>query len=158
MLNFQIFISQISGTEVTFSLAILLSIFLYKKDDPKDFYKILFTSTLAMFFTYSLKYLLKIPRPEDMLVIAHDYRFPSGHATMAAVVMSLAMHYTHIHIKNKAIKYSLYASALIWYILVSYSRLYLHVHYPIYVIVGGAIGVFSTVLVLKIFKHLHYYK
>lgn len=158
MLNFQILISQISGPLIMFVFTIVLAILLYKKHDTKDFYTILFTSTTAMFITYSLKYLLKIPRPVDMLTTANDYRFPSGHATMAAVIMSLGIYYTNLKIKNKHLRYFLYICAVSWYILVSYSRLYLHVHYPIDVIVGGCVGIVATTLVLKIFKHLHYYK
>ncbi len=153
MLTFQIFISTISGTVPMFALTIVLALFVYKKNNPKDFYTILFSSTLAMCITYTIKYLLKIPRPEDTLVFAGDYRFPSGHATMAAVVMSLALYYTHLHIKNKLLRYLLYLCAVTWLLLVSYSRLYLNVHYTVDVFVGGCIGILSTVLVLTMLKY-----
>lgn len=158
MLSFSIFISQISGPIIMMAIAFIIAILLYKKNDTKDFYTILFTSTTAMFVTYTLKYSLQIPRPENMLVHAHDYRFPSGHATMASVVMSLIIHYTHLHIKNKYLRNILYSMAVLWFILVSYSRLYLQVHYLIDVTVGGLIGILSTFFIIKIFKHLHYYK
>ena len=141
-----------------FLALVLVAIILYTVHDVKEFYKVFFTSTLAMCITYTIKYLLKIPRPEDMLVFESDYRFPSGHATMAAVVMALGIHYTHAHVKHKPLRYTLYVVAVFWYILVSYSRLYLRVHYPVDILVGGAIGIFSTTLILLIFKHLRYYK
>jgi undecaprenyl-diphosphatase len=158
MLPFQIFISQIAGPNVMFLVLILVAIVLYKVHDIKEFYKVFFSSTLAMCISYTLKYLLKVPRPTDMLIFEGDYRFPSGHATMAAVVMALGIHYAHTHVKHKPLRYTLYALAVLWYVLISYSRLYLHVHYPVDVFVGGAIGVFSATLILKIFKHLRYYK
>ena len=141
-----------------FLVLILVAVILYKVHDIKEFYKVFFTSTLAMCITYTIKYLLKIPRPDDMLVFESDYRFPSGHATMAAVVMALGIHYTYVHVKHKPLRYVLYTVAVFWYLLVSYSRLYLHVHYLIDVLVGGAIGIFSTTLVLAMFKHLRFYK
>lgn len=110
-----------------------------------------------MFLTYTLKYLLKVPRPEHMLVIEHDPRFPSGHATMAGVVMALIIYYAYNHCENRFVRYLLYFCALSWFILVSYSRLYLHVHYPIDIIAGGIIGIVSTIVIIRIFKHLHYY-
>jgi undecaprenyl-diphosphatase len=158
MLSLQLFISQISGPEIMFACTILIALALYKKHDTKDFYTILFTSITAMFVTYSIKYILNIPRPSDMLIVASDPRFPSGHATMSAIVMSLGIYYAHRHIKNKYLRYIVYFFAVMWYVIVSYSRLYLRAHYPIDVIVGGAIGVASTILVLKIFKHFHYYR
>lgn len=158
MLNFQIFISQISGPEIMFGVSVLVAIFLYTKNYRKGFYKILFTSTPAMFTTYTLKYLVKAPRPNNMLIPEDGYGFPSGHATMAAVVMSLGIYYTYTRVKNVHLRYFLYVLAVSWYLLVSYSRIYLHVHYFIDVLAGGLIGVLATIVVLKIFKHLHYYK
>jgi undecaprenyl-diphosphatase len=157
MLNFQILISQISGTVVMFSVLGILCVILYVLKYKKDFLKIIFASTSAMFVTYTLKYLLKIPRPEHMLVIETDPRFPSGHATMAAVVMTLIISYSNKHIKNNYLKYFLWILAIGWFMLVSYSRLYLHVHYPIDIIAGGLIGILSTMVVSKIFNHLRYY-
>jgi undecaprenyl-diphosphatase len=93
-----------------------------------------------------------------MLVAETDPRFPSGHATMAAVVMTLVIYYSNKHIKNDYLKHFLWIVAVVWFMLVSYSRLYLHVHYPIDVIIGGIIGIIRTIATLKIFKHLHYYK
>jgi undecaprenyl-diphosphatase len=76
---------------------------------------------------------------------------------MAAVVMSLVIYYSHKHIKNDYLRYFLYVVSVAWFALVSYSRLYLGVHYPIDILAGGVIGVASTIIVMKIFKHLHYY-
>lgn len=158
MFTFQVLISKIAGPEVMLVFAIVFAIFLYKKNDTKDFYILLFTSTTAMFFTYTIKHWLKIPRPAGMLILEDGYRFPSGHATMAAVVMSLGIYYTHRYIHDKYTRYFLYLSAATWYVLVSYSRIYLKVHLPIDVLAGGIIGAVSTIVVVKIFKHLHYYK
>jgi undecaprenyl-diphosphatase len=158
MLSFQIFISSLAGPLTMFFLVIVTAILLYKIHDGKESYILFFSSTLAMCISYTLKYLLKIPRPEMMLVPEADFRFPSGHATMASVVMALGIHYAHAHIKNKPLRYTLYVVAFLWYALVSYSRLYLNVHYPIDVLVGGAVGVFSTILILLLFKHLRYYR
>jgi undecaprenyl-diphosphatase len=117
----------------------------------------MFSGMSAMFITYTLKYLTNIPRPDTMLIIEADSRFPSGHATVAAVVMSLIIYYSHNHCKNKHVQYFLYIIAVSWFILVSYSRLYLQAHYPIDIMIGGIIGALSTIVVMKTFKHFHYY-
>jgi undecaprenyl-diphosphatase len=157
ILNFQILISQISGTGVMFGIIVFICILVYIKNYKKDSLKIIFASTFAMFVTFTLKYLLNVPRPAHMLIVETDPRFPSGHATMASVVMALVIYYSNKHIKNSYLRYFLYICAVSWFLLVSYSRLYLRVHYPIDIIAGGLIGVVSTVIVMKIFKHLHYY-
>ena len=152
MLQLQIFITNIAGPEIMFFLLVLFSIFLYVKNYKKDFYKILFSSIIAVFVTLILKTLLKIPRPEHMLIVETGYGFPSWHATMAGVIMSLGIYYSYTHIKNRYVKYVLYMISICWYLIVSYSRLYLQVHYPIDVIAGGIIGIISTIVVFKIFK------
>jgi undecaprenyl-diphosphatase len=158
MLSFQIFISTLSGPVSMFCILGILAFVLRKIHDNKEFYQILFTGTLALSTSYTLKFLFKIPRPTDMLVYEGDYRFPSGHATMAAVVMTLAIHYIHKHVQHTFLRRMLYTLSVVWYILISYSRLYLHVHYPVDVIAGGIIGVLSSVLILKLFTHLRYYR
>lgn len=152
MLLTQLFISEISGPEVMFALTIIMAIVLYKRRYIRDFYIVLATSTLAMATTYLLKYLLRVPRPDAMLATVHDYRFPSGHATMAAVIMSLGIYYTHTHVHDKHLRYFFYIAAVGWYILISYSRLYLGVHLPVDVIVGGVIGVVSAIGIVKFKK------
>lgn len=157
MLDFQIFISQIAGVKVMFISTLLLLTFLFVFQYKKDFYKIIFISTSAMFVTYTLKYLLQVPRLETIFIPESDFRFPSGHATMAAIVMSLIIYYSHKKVRNLYVRYLLYALGVSWFVLVSYSRLYLHAHILIDVVVGGLIGVFATLVVMKVFRHLHYY-
>lgn len=157
MLNLQIFISTISGTEVIFSLALILSFVLFYYGYKKEFYETFFSSATAMCITFSLKYILKIPRPEHMLIVEDGYRFPSGHATMAGVVSALVIYFTYKKVKNKLLKYSLYLFATLWLVLVSYSRLYLQVHYLVDVVTGGFIGLLTVYVIIKIFKHFHYY-
>lgn len=158
MLAFQILISKIAGPEIMFILVTIVATFLYKKNNTRDFYTILFTSSFAMITTYTIKHLLKIPRPDTMLIPEVGYRFPSGHATMAALVMSLGIYYAHRYVHDKQLRYFLYISAVAWYILISYSRIYLHVHFLIDVIAGGIVGVLSTIIVVKIVRRFYSHK
>jgi undecaprenyl-diphosphatase len=158
MLEFQIFVSQIAGVKVMFFAVLLLLVALYIFQCKKDFYKIIFVSTSAMFVTYTLKYILQVPRLETILVPENDFRFPSGHATMAAVVMSLIIYYSHKKVRNLYLRYFLYALGVSWFVLASYSRIYLHAHILIDVVVGGLIGVLATVVVMRVFRHLRYYR
>lgn len=153
MLALQILISQISGTMIMFGLVGILSVILYTRNNKKDAYGILFSSFLAVSITTTLKYLLMVPRPLNMLVSETDPRFPSGHATMAAVIMTLVIYYSGKHIENRYYRYFLYGIGVAWFIIVSYSRLYLHVHYPIDVVVGGIIGVSSTLVTIYILNN-----
>lgn len=158
MLEFQIFISQIAGVKAMFIIVLLLLTLLYVFQYKKEFYKIIFVSTSAMFVTYTLKYILKVPRLENMIIFEDSYRFPSGHATMAAIVMSLIVYYSNRQVKNLFLKYFLYIIAIGWFVLVGISRMYLNAHLLIDIVAGGVIGILATVVVIQVFRHLHYYK
>ena len=158
MLEFQIFVSKIADVEVMLFMVLPLLVTLYYFQYKKDFYKILCISASAMFVTFTLKYILKVPRPETIILFEDSYRFPSGHATMAAIVMSLIIYYSHKKVQNMYLRYFLYILGASWFVLVSYSRIYLHAHVLIDVFVGGLIGVLATVVVMKVFRHLRYYK
>ena len=73
---------------------------------------------------------LLIPEP-------HDYSFPSGH-TSASFACVTVLYLTH---------YILWKYALILSVLISFSRLYLYVHYPTDVLAGMSIGIISGCLV-----------
>lgn len=74
--------------------------------------------------------------PQDLRLIDQDgYAFPSGHAQGNTVFWGFLAH----QIK----KTWAYAAAVILILLVSFSRLYLGVHYPIDVIFGISIGVIA---------------
>ena len=139
-------------------LVSLGSIVLLYKGHIKDFCIIAVSAITAMCISYTLKLMLHIPRPMHMLVEQYDYRFPSGHATMAAVVATLCVYYSHRYITDKPLRYALYLISLAWFLTVSCSRLYLGVHLPIDILAGGLIGMGSTLAIIQIFKHFRYYR
>lgn len=157
MLEFQIIISYIGGFVSMSGIILVCCLFLYMYGYKKQVDTILFSVSVSMVVTYSIKNLLHIPRPAHALVLESDGRFPSGHATIAAVCMVLIMHYSG-YIKNIYMRYLARVFSIIWFFMVVYSRLYLGVHVMIDVIVGGLIGAVSTLVVIRLFSHLRYYR
>ncbi len=71
-----------------------------------------------------------------------SYSFPSGHSQTSSVMMfSIASYYN---------KKKLWIAATILVLLVMLSRLYLGVHWPLDVLVGGALGAISAILFYKL--------
>ncbi|WP_195988776.1 phosphatase PAP2 family protein [Clostridium sp. D53t1_180928_C8] len=75
---------------------------------------------------------------------ATGYSFPSGHTQGAASFYSAMA----IYIKKKA----MYIIATIIIMLIGFSRLYLGVHYPKDVIVGGILGVLTSLICYKLYN------
>lgn len=158
MLITQLFISKLAGPEIMSLFIVVLCIYLYSTDRQKDCDRILFSACIAMSLTYTIKLMTHIPKPVNALIAENDFRFPSGHATMAAVVSCLAIYYIHTYVKSSNTRKVLYVMSVCWFLIVSYSRVYLGVHILVDIVVGGFIGFLVTMVILKMFKHLHYYK
>jgi len=103
---------------------------------------------LSAYLNSALKYLFQIPRPFAVSpavqpkVTAPGYAFPSGHAQVAATVWptlarSFGPWWTILP-----------AAALV--LLISFSRVYLGVHYPQDVVAGMAVGTLLTLLYLRL--------
>jgi membrane-associated phospholipid phosphatase len=96
---------------------------------------------------YGLKEIVKRDRPYATLANVHfsgaetgdPYSFPSGHATSAfALATSLSLRYP---------KPAVYIPLHLWALFVAYGRVYLGVHYPSDVLVGGVIGSGTAIIV-----------
>lgn len=114
------------------------------------------TMIAANGYNWILKHAICRHRPfVHHLVEANGYSFPSGHSVGSAALFGILIVLTILLIKNKAIKTVL---CIIWAcfpLLIGYTRIYSHVHYPSDV-VGGILGGITFVLIGYSFLY-HYY-
>ncbi len=96
---------------------------------------------------YTIKFLAKRVRPYELIeglntfdIIMRDYSFPSGH-TAAAFSLSLVVG-TYFP--------QVFLFMVIYAVLIGISRIYLAVHFPTDVLVGGFVGVLMTMLSLAV--------
>lgn len=109
--------------------------------------------TISAFVTWGIVWCIKIlasaPRPFETLAGVRQLveesvktSFPSNHAALS---MALA---TAVYFHNKKLGIVLFVIALI----VSFSRVYVGVHYPVDVLVGGIIGIVIPWGLISVFK------
>ena len=121
--------------------------------------KVVILALLALFISsaavYFLKHLITEPRPFLALTNVHQLvseseiycSFPSGHTTSSfAVATVIGLKYS-IEVLNRKLRliYPLLAFAAV----IGFSRVYIGVHYPLDVVLGGLIGIISALVVLK---------
>lgn len=109
----------------------VLGAWLFFREEKKNhwfFAPILFAGVVSWFLVeFILKPVIARPRPSDLL---SDFSFPSGHATIA---FAMAVVLSSVEPKWRRWFYGLA-------IAISFTRIYLGVHYPLDVLAGALLG------------------
>jgi len=156
-------ITNLGSSLVVFTISISLLIFGILKRNMK-LKKLAIISLIALIITITiisaLKVLINEPRPfislkyVNLLIIENDpYSFPSGHGgNVFALATAFGLNWT-LNIKGKQFKLAwiLYPIAL----LVCFSRIYVGVHYPFDILIGGLVGIFGGLLATLIVKYIN---
>ena len=95
-----------------------------------------------------IKELVHRMRPENS--IETGFSFPSGHAMMSIIFVSLLIYSFRDDFKNKIVKYVLIIISSAFFVAVAISRIILHVHWFSDVIAGMSLGLFWFTFVLLV--------
>ena len=132
---------------------VLISIIsiIYWALDKKFGEYIAYSVLTSVLLNNAIKDIFKLKRPigeEGIRTLrektATGYSFPSGHTQSSASFYGAMA----IYLKKK----SMYIIATIMIVLIGFSRLYLGVHYPKDVIVGGILGVLTSLICYKLYN------
>jgi len=149
--NFMEFITFLGKHDALIPLNILLiGYFVYKK---KKWFAIRVTALAVS--SLLLKFILKLyfhrERPDSRVIAkVAGYSFPSGHALIGVVFYGLVIFVIWHEVKQKWLKILLTIFFVILILLISFSRVYLEVHFASDVIAGLAVGFIWLVLSLRI--------
>ena len=142
-------ITEFGSAIVLITISILSLIVLKNKRSA-----FLITTNLLFVFIFNrvLKYIIRRPRPEHMLITESGYSFPSGHAMVSTAFYGYLIYLIYKNVKNKALKFSLCFFVGFLIVLIGFSRVYLGVHYLSDVIGGFLIAILYLMIFIRVCK------
>lgn len=143
-----IMLTNLNGGFGTFVFSIASILFLtYNKWYSDLWFYLLSVGGATMAFTL-VKLLVQRVRPGSDLLYVSGYSFPSGHATMATAV-ALAIYFIFSkRVYLTSLRMLLLLMCTSWIVIISFSRVYLNVHWLSDVIAGFGLGLFWVTLLI----------
>lgn len=144
-------VSLIANTGSLIFLSIIVFVFLFYKKRTKEAFVFVFGVGGGALIVEFLKQIIGRARPENSLILASGYSFPSGHALNSIVFFLLVAYFFKNNVKDKILKRIFLIACIVLPLIIGFSRIYLNVHWMSDVIAGFAIGViwFGTVVLLS---------
>ncbi len=140
--NFPILLSKILSylfeTSFIFIISLIFAGYLFFKGKRKESIIFILTIILSVLTIYFLKNFFMISRPLNALMLENDFSFPSGHSSIAVVIIGFLAYF--FGKKTKINKKFLYSLSILIIVLTAFSRLYLNVHWFSDVLGGLIIG------------------
>jgi len=102
-----------------------------------------------------IKMIVQRLRPDSDLLFLSTYSFPSGHATMATAIATVLYFIFSPRVDRVRAKVFLIVISLSWIVVISFSRIYLDVHWVSDVIAGIGLGFFWVTFVVLIRRFIY---
>ena len=152
-------ITLFGESKIILVLVIVIAGILFFTKHKADAYMMCLNLANIVILNKGIKYLVRRPRPLNMMVFEDGYSFPSGHSMLSIGVYGFLMYL--IYKSNLEKKYKVIFMTLLSIIIVltGISRMYLGVHYPSdviggFLITGAYLIVFISYIDRKVYKNL----
>jgi undecaprenyl-diphosphatase len=149
---FFIVITFFGNTIPLIILTIIFSAFLLIKRKYFHLTFLILSMCLGTISELSIKALIHRLRPENSLIEITRFSFPSGHATMTTIFLTIFLYSTIKNIKSKKVKTALVITTILIIFLISLSRIYLGVHWFSDVLGGIILGILINSFILFLIK------
>ncbi|MFE0507895.1 phosphatase PAP2 family protein [Peribacillus butanolivorans] len=101
-----------------------------------------------------IKNLIQRERPENHLVNAAGFSFPSGHSMVGLIFFSMIAYFIIKEVKSKSVKWGVEISFTLLVLVIGISRIVLKVHFPTDVLAGFVLGVGYSLTCLSLYQWL----
>lgn len=139
--DFLYFITHLGNPNFLLYANLLLLFYFLIRKNKRFSIRVLSLSLSSLCLMLVLKSSIQRTRPEDPLLQAvNGYSFPSGHALMSVIFYGLLIYIAWHEIKNVWLRRGVVTLLALLILFISFSRIYLRVHYASDVIAGLSVG------------------
>lgn len=153
-------ITALGGLALNFILGLLAVVIFILSRDPAAAIHLTLTTVGGFIISIFMKGFVHRPRPEiiPQLIHASGFSYPSGHSiTSAAVYLTMAILACR-HFKSYKARVLLLGLSGLIIALISFSRIYIGVHYPSDTMSGALIGIAWALFMAALFSKVHFGK
>ncbi|MCL1949700.1 MAG: phosphatase PAP2 family protein [Turicibacter sp.] len=133
-------VTRLGNTDLLAIFTVAVACLLWARHKRRDIIPFVGAAIISSLLSNGLKPLFGRPRPEYALIAQGGYSFPSGHATSMTVIYGLAIVLGCLYLRKISHKLLLGILLGTAIVLVSWSRVYLGVHYLSDVLGGIFLG------------------
>ncbi|GIT98036.1 phosphatase PAP2 family protein [Sulfurovum sp. TSL1] len=153
--KFMVTLTNFNGAMGIFIFSLFMMLFLIYKRWYNDLLFYFFSVLGANIAYISIKMIVQRDRPSSDILSIATYSFPSGHTTMATA-MALAVYLIlSKRVHSLALRSVLWASCIVWPLIIAFSRVYLDVHWLSDVVAGIGLGLFWVTMIVLIQRLKH---
>ena len=144
--NIVIVITHLNGVIGSTIFTFLLLVYLVYRKWYRDLRFYLFSFLGASLLFTLIKNIVERARPQSELIDVINYSFPSGHSTMA-MAMALSIYFIFVpKLSSAKGRLLLLIAAMVWPLLIAFTRIYLNVHWVSDTLAGLSLGFFWVTL------------
>ncbi|GFZ26596.1 phosphatase PAP2 family protein [Lactobacillus corticis] len=157
LIQFTSIFTNIGNTSSVIAETVVVFVVLLWRKHKQEAYFLAGTMICANGYNWVLKHLVQRARPTvHHLVHADGYSFPSGHSVGSATLFGCLIIITCILVQRRSIKIILNTIWFIFPLVIGYTRIFLHVHYPSDVLGGWLEGITFVLLGYSVLYHVYY--
>ncbi len=135
------FITSLTNTIIIGTIALIIILYFAIKKDWQNASLVFLSFSVGWILKNALKEIFQVARPDDSLILAEGFAFPSGHSLFAGILFALIVMYIWNSRQSNAAKIIVGFLAFIMMILIGWSRIYLHAHWFSDVLGGISLGI-----------------
>lgn len=154
--EYVVLITDLGGTRGTIVGVVLVGLPLLLRRRWWSAFGLAFATGGGGLVVLGLKTLFARARPDDPIVQAGGYAFPSGHAFSAMVFFGYLIYLAHKHLRSSLLQAMITIGAFTMIVLIGTSRVFLNVHWLTDVVGGFLAGFVWLVLSIFIVRHVEW--